>query len=366
MKKTTQILWMALTMMMLMVSCTKESNEKQILSFRFEPFDIEAVIVEEAKTISATLPSDADVTNLVPTIVVSEKATVNPVSGVPMDFTNPVTYTVTAEDGSQITYQVTVILEPKSDKKRILSFKFEGFEKEFVPNEDLSTIEATLPWGTDVTALVPVITISEKATINPASGVPTDFTHPVTYTVTAEDGSYAYYVATVTLDTPFVGTWGVERIDYYNTDYAGNPIVSSLYTVLFDPSSFDNGIQLLFREDGTGEIRDSAIDTLWLDWNDELGYYETVIICPDTVLVTTFTYTYDFYDSKMYMNQEDGRVFALDITELTPEAFVYENEYYPNSIEKAYLKKLSDTPAKSTGKKSQFRPRKQGSLLGGR
>ena len=111
MKTTKKILCMALAILMLTVSCTKKSNEKQILSFRFESLNVEAVIVEETKTISAKLPFDADVKNLTPIMVISEKATVNPGSGVSMDFTNPVTYTVTAEDGTQVEYLVSVNIE---------------------------------------------------------------------------------------------------------------------------------------------------------------------------------------------------------------------------------------------------------------
>ena len=40
----------------------------------------------------------------------------------------------------------------------------------------------------ELAALVPTIKISEKATISPASGVAQDFSKPVTYTVTSEDG----------------------------------------------------------------------------------------------------------------------------------------------------------------------------------
>jgi hypothetical protein len=45
-----------------------------------------------------------------------------------------------------------------------------------------------MPYGTDLTNLVPTITVSAGATINPASGVTQNFTNPVVYTVTAEDG----------------------------------------------------------------------------------------------------------------------------------------------------------------------------------
>jgi hypothetical protein len=50
-------------------------------------------------------------------------------------------------------------------------------------------------------ALAPVIEVSEKATVNPASGTARDFTAPATYTVTAEDGSVQDYTVTVTVLT---------------------------------------------------------------------------------------------------------------------------------------------------------------------
>ena len=66
--------------------------------------------------------------------------------------------------------------------------------------EPAKTIIAMLPAETNVTALVPIITVSPKATINPASGIPQDFTHAKTYIVTAEDGTQAVYTVTVTHD----------------------------------------------------------------------------------------------------------------------------------------------------------------------
>lgn len=43
--------------------------------------------------------------------------------------------------------------------------------------------------GVDVTSLTPTITVSEGATVTPASGVAQDFSQPVTYTVVSEDYS---------------------------------------------------------------------------------------------------------------------------------------------------------------------------------
>ncbi|HUW07090.1 MAG TPA: Ig-like domain-containing protein, partial [Williamwhitmania sp.] len=71
------------------------------------------------------------------------------------------------------------------------------------------TVSVVLPYGTDVTALVPTITLSAGATVDPASGVAQDFTNPVTYTVTAEDGVTTMpWMVTVTFAAPeFTATY---------------------------------------------------------------------------------------------------------------------------------------------------------------
>lgn len=98
-----------LAITVLLAGCQKkDSSEKKILSFAFVSPSVQAVITESAKTIVATVPEGTAVTSMIPIITLSEKATVNPASGIPMDFTNPVTYIVTAEDGSQASYIVTV------------------------------------------------------------------------------------------------------------------------------------------------------------------------------------------------------------------------------------------------------------------
>ena len=60
----------------------------------------------------------------------------------------------------------------------------------------------------------------------------------------------------------FVGTWGVEKIEYYNIDYAGNPIAASMSTFNMVPGDQQSGIDLIFRENKTGEMRDRSQDTI--------------------------------------------------------------------------------------------------------
>jgi len=93
------------------VSCKKQSDEKQITSFSFTVPPAVGVINESAKTIAVTVPEGTDVTALSPVIVVSSLATVVPYSGVPQNFTYPVTYMVSAENGSAVNYVVTVTID---------------------------------------------------------------------------------------------------------------------------------------------------------------------------------------------------------------------------------------------------------------
>ena len=66
-----------------------------------------------------------------------------------------------------------------------------------IDNSDF-TVDIIVVAGTNVTALVPTITVSAGATILPASGVVQDFTNPVNYTVTSQTGVDQIWVVTVT------------------------------------------------------------------------------------------------------------------------------------------------------------------------
>ena len=111
MKRFSKLLVALLALVVVATSCNKESSEKKILSFSFVTPAVEAVVTESAKTIVAVVPFGTDVTALVPVITISDKATISPASGIPTNFTNPVTYTVMAEDGSQAMYTVTVTVD---------------------------------------------------------------------------------------------------------------------------------------------------------------------------------------------------------------------------------------------------------------
>jgi hypothetical protein len=197
---------------------TIPSSDKLINSFVFASLNPESdgAIDNTNYAVNLLVPDDIDLTSLTPTIMISNGATISPNSGTAEDFTNPITYTVTAQDGSTQNYTVTVTTTAanavnqssnttttQNSDKSIDSFVFAGLSPEVdgTINSSGYTINLVVPGNTDVTKLVPTITISDGATIFPNSGTAEDFTNPITYTVTAQDGSIQDYTVTVTAQT---------------------------------------------------------------------------------------------------------------------------------------------------------------------
>ena len=203
----------ALGLLLAFFSCSRDSSDlvtpppagdaKDILSFSFSIQGEDVKILEEdeddviGNIIRVILPADTDVTNLTPTIEIDGES-VDPASGEAQDFTNPIDYTVTAEDGSTKTY--TVEVTTRDNVKFITSFSINGVEG--VIDEANLSILVELPPNTDVSALTPNITFEGKS-VDPDSGEEVDFSgeNGVTYTVTAQDDSTkAYNVKVEVLD----------------------------------------------------------------------------------------------------------------------------------------------------------------------
>jgi hypothetical protein len=175
---------------------TAPSTEKMITKMFLYPQAGTTVLDEGAKTVLMYAPAGADLTKIAPRVIVSKFAKVSPATMLMQDFSaGSVTYTVTAQDGSTQEYVVTVEFAPSD--KAITAFTIPNQVGATVITEADKTILVKMPAGTDVTALVPTITTTKQAGISPATGVATDFTNPVTYTVTALDESTQDYTVTV-------------------------------------------------------------------------------------------------------------------------------------------------------------------------
>jgi hypothetical protein len=84
------------------------SSEKEITAFTTNGIVGQAILNSANGTINLNVSNTTDITSLSPIISVSNFASVNPNSGTPRNFTNPVTYTVTAQDASTKQWTVTV------------------------------------------------------------------------------------------------------------------------------------------------------------------------------------------------------------------------------------------------------------------
>jgi len=84
------------------------SSAKDILSFSFVEQIAPANINTASAEVNITVNASANLSNLVPTITVSEFASINPPSGQARDFSNDVQYVVTAQDASTKVWTVKV------------------------------------------------------------------------------------------------------------------------------------------------------------------------------------------------------------------------------------------------------------------
>ena len=181
----------------------EKNAENDILTFVFEELEpnVNGIIDTEVHTVNVNVPNGTVVNTLIPTITVSSDATISPSSGVTQDFSIPVEYTVTAQDGTDQIWTVNVIVGENTEND-ILTFDFEDLDPVVIGVVDVETYSVTLtvPYGTNATELVPIIAVSFKATISPLSGVARDFSIPVEYTVTAQDGTDQLWIVTVIVE----------------------------------------------------------------------------------------------------------------------------------------------------------------------
>jgi hypothetical protein len=197
------------------------SSEKNITAFNItSPVAAVGLITEAA--ILVTVPHGTSRTSLTPAISVSPGATVNPASGAARDFTNPVTYTVTAADGSSQPYEV-IVVEASADAKAITKFNITSPAAATGEiDETAHTISIQAPYGTNLTHMTTLIEHT-GASVSPVSGAIQDFSSPVTYTVTAANGSTQPY--TVTVQTGSNTAKAITRFDF---DFLSPPAVGSI------------------------------------------------------------------------------------------------------------------------------------------
>jgi hypothetical protein len=138
------------------------------------------------------LPAGSDVRALVPSRLQHTGKGVSPSADEPQDFTSPVSYVVTAADGSTQAYEVRVSVAQESTSE-LVGFRLLGMDADIGP----MGVQLSLPAGTNLKALVPTLEIAGSS-IRPLSSLPQDFTQPVRYEITAADGGSTSIELTIT------------------------------------------------------------------------------------------------------------------------------------------------------------------------
>jgi hypothetical protein len=227
------------------------SNAAEITAYSLPGQTGSATINSAAGTIGVTVPSGTNVTSLAATFTTSagvssvKVGAVSQVSGTTANnFTGPVTYVVTAQDGVTTKNWTVTVTVAAGKAAEITAYSLPGQTGSATINSAAGTIGVTVPSGTNVTSLAATFTTSagvssvKVGAVSQVSGTTANnFTNPVTYVVTAQDGvTTKNWVVTVTIqsatteilksvatgtDDGFSGSWG-----YYNNLgwlQAGNP-----------------------------------------------------------------------------------------------------------------------------------------------
>lgn len=187
-------------------------------------------------------------------LTVSPGATISPAATAVQNFTVPVTYTVTAQNGTAKTWTVTVT-QVASSAKEITAFKLSGNQiGEAVINSAAGTVSVNMPSTASLTALTPLLlSLSPNATVSPSASTAQNFSSPVMYKVTAQDNStktWTVTVASVAGSSPFnfenvIGFAAAPGDGFTGPTTGGQNALDTL--VINGPSEFNNLCEALYN-----------------------------------------------------------------------------------------------------------------------
>jgi hypothetical protein len=191
---------------------------------------------------------------------------------------------VTAQDGTINTYNIT--LNPiGSSQANMLSFKIAGING--VITNATKSVAVTLPYGTSLNVQVPIFSISGGATARVGGSVqvsavtPLDFTNPVVYSITAQNGvNVLNWTVTASVTAPTT-TATLTSAAYGVSNSAG-----TIYNVPITESLSVFRSNLTPATNATFEIYESNGMTVATDL--QTGY-KVIVIAQDGVTTKTYT-----------------------------------------------------------------------------
>jgi hypothetical protein len=170
-----------------------------------------------------------------------------------------------------------------------------------------TAITVSVPYGTNLTAVVPTIAVSDKATISPASGTKVSFVpgEAKTFTVTAEDGTAKVYTVTINV-RPEVGsgsklkTYKLEDLFGENstttyTKYSTVNFVTEFTKVVDDYGDITTNTYTLLYNDKNEVIEkksETAKESTVYTYNSA-GQITAAVYKKNSVLTYTYEYLYN-------------------------------------------------------------------------
>ena len=178
------------------VQCMVEPNQaNDILTFVVDRQVGESLIDAALHTVTFHMPYGTNVKTLNPSFTLSERASSDVASGVPRDFTLPVTYGILSDSQDVQLWTVTCVVNPNTEN-RILGFSVPSQSGSSVIDTNAHTITLAVPYGTPTGAVIPTFTISAKSTVEPGIGASVNLGQPVVYTVTSQSGTAQTWTVT--------------------------------------------------------------------------------------------------------------------------------------------------------------------------
>lgn len=209
MKKCSYLTGILLLLLVVFAGCQEESidnypksNLRGLVSFIIQPAlnpgnvwnTYTGVIDQDQKLIKLIIHNGVDLTKIRPEIIVAPMAKSFPGNLEPVDLTpDTVLYKVVAQSGKTATYSIvkTII---KYTGANILSVYFPSIPDELGSATRMAfsnVMKVKVPEGTDITNVVPYFELagdSHNCTFDKPINVGYDFTNPVSFKITSEDG----------------------------------------------------------------------------------------------------------------------------------------------------------------------------------
>lgn len=216
-------------------------------------------IDKSTRTITVRVPETYDISQMtVSKLTLDEGATSDVKQGDLLAMTAPQAIHVTNGD-----VYLDWTIKAKKDEAKIKSFKINELYTGTI-DETNKTISVNIPQNLDITSLTPTITISDDATISPASGIATDFTNPVVYTVTNNTATCTYTVTVKQIGKPTAVYVGLaSSMDQLN--------IEEQTACKWMLENIDNSLYASFEEIKNGSIDLSDCKVIWWHFHKDGG-----------------------------------------------------------------------------------------------